>query len=249
MIINTINKKIFSRQYIWFYNNEPLKLLNNNIFVHSHVLPESIKAVNLEKVYTSVIDISVSIDSITANFKTKLRGYINKGKRTEFEYIIVDLTLASNQNKIINNYNLFATKKGISLLNTNLFISYCNSGFMEATQIMFDNIPIAMHVYLKEKERVVLSYSFHLPNLEKFDGQFIGLANRYLHFLDILNYKEKGYLKYDLGGLTNDESSLRDFKLSFGGYVEENYGYVINKGLYEYLYIFKKSLSFLKRNK
>jgi hypothetical protein len=56
----------------------------------------------------------------------------------------------------------------------------------------------------------------------------VGRANRWLHWKDMLRFKELGVTRYDWGGLFEDElapdrAGINDFKKSFGGRVERTY--------------------------
>lgn len=227
----------FSRRYIWFYNNTPIELGDITIFIHAYSYPISKNAIAVDKVFTTSIDLTASLEEIKSNLKTKLRGYINKGTRIDFEYFQLDVTDKSNQKNIINDYNNFAKSKKIALLNEKLFLDYCLSGAIVATQIIYEGKPLITHVYLNDTERAFLFHSFHLAAVFNYDGQFKGTANRYLHWMDIEYFKSLGLKKYDLGGIASDEdSSLRDFKMSFGGIIEEHYGYIIPKGFFKLIY-------------
>ena len=221
------------RQEIWFYDNSKINLEGNNLFIHALSLPENPAAVNVHKVYTTSIDLTQTTETIKSNLKTKLRGYINKGEKTAFEHKILDVKNTAIQNDIYNNYNHFAKQKNITLLNKTTLKAYCNSGQMIATRIVFDQKPLITHVYLHDNSRATLLYSFHLQNIDQYDGQFRSLANRYLHWLDLTYFKNKNFKTYDLGGISKEPNSLSDFKTSFGGIIEEQFGYTIPTGIFK----------------
>ncbi|MBC7641058.1 MAG: hypothetical protein H7174_01770 [Flavobacterium sp.] len=228
------------RQEIWFYDNSNHKLKGNNLFVHALVLPENPDAINIHEVYTTSVDLLQPIENIKANLKTKLRGYINKGERTEFEHKILDVSKPEIQKNIFKEYNHFANQKNISLLKKNTLTAYYNSENMIATQVWFDNKPLITHVYLHDKSRTSLMYSYHLQNLDVYDGQFRSLANRYLHWLDLIYFKSKDFKTYDLGGISKNPNPLSDFKKSFGGIIEEQFGYIIPTGLFKLIFKIRK---------
>jgi FemAB family len=233
--IFTRNVPFFKRQEIWFYDNSMIKLEGNNLFIHALNIPENLKPENIHKVYTTSIKLLDTVEILKLNLKTKLRGYISKGEKTLFEHKILDISNSIIQKNILIEYNYFAKLKNISLLNKAILSAYCNSGNLVATQVFFENKPLISHIYLHDHARVSLLYSYHLQNIENFDGQFRSLSNRYLHWLDILYFKQKNFTTYDFGGISSQTSSLRDFKTSFGGVIEEQYGFTISTGLYRLL--------------
>ena len=66
----------------------------------------------------------------------------------------------------------------------------------------------------------------------------IGMANRYLHYMDMLHFKEKGLTIYDWGGAGRDEDviNITQFKESFGGSPEKSYNYEAVKGFMAHLF-------------
>jgi hypothetical protein len=239
--ITTRTTPLLSRQDIWFYDNQPIKLKGNNLFYHAFSLPKDKNIVELNTVYTTSIDLNQSLDEIKGNFKKKLRGYINKGSRTEFKHKIMDISKSNIQNNILQDYDVFAKIKGLESIDRTWFISCCKSKHMMATQIFFENKPLITHVYLKDNERTRLQFSFHLSSVNEYNGQFQSLANRYLHWLDIIYFKENGFKIYDFGGIpVKSMASLREFKLSFGGIVEEQYSFIVPNGFYALVYKLKQ---------
>jgi hypothetical protein len=113
------------------------------------------------------------------------------------------------------------------------------------------------HVYhlAKEQRRCRLVYSTRDFSLSMADAEddsdFVrakGVANRYLHFQDMVSLKSKGFVAYDFGGL-GDESGgdskikgINSFKRSFGGVEVEEFNYTpVLIGLAEKLYAKVKS--------
>ena len=231
--IITRNIPFFKRQEIWFYDNSDIKLHGNNLFIHALAMPKNSDVINIHKVYTTSIDLLQPLENIKTNLKTKLRGYINKGERTNFEHKILDVSDQSVRENIFENYNHFASQKNISLLNKQTLRAYCQSGKMLVMQVWFENKPLLTHVYLHDNSRASLLYSYHLSNLDTYDGQFRSLANRYLHWLDLIYFKNNNFKTYDLGGISKDPNPLSDFKTSFGGVIEEQFGYVIPTGIFK----------------
>jgi hypothetical protein len=242
--IITRKTPLLSRQDIWFYDNQEIELKGNNLFYHAFSVPKDKNVVELKKVYTTSIDLTQSLDNIKGGCKRKLRGYINKGSRTDFQHKILNISDSEIQEKILAEYDIFSKQKGLESIDKIWFVACCNSSHMMATQIFFENKPLITHIYLKDNERTRLQFSFHhVLTVNKYNGQFQSLANRYLHWLDIIYFKEKGLNIYDFGGIPiKSMASLREFKLSFGGIIEEQYSFIVPNGFYAIVYKLKKLL-------
>jgi len=237
----TRNIPVFSRQDIWFFKGENIPFLNNNLFYHSFSLPKDKNIVEVTKVYTTSLDITQPLESIRSNFHKKLRGYINKGDRTNFTYKILNISDEKIQKYLLEEYNCFALNKHLDTLNAKWFYTFCKSNKIFASQILFKNQALVIHIYLYDECRVRLQFSFHLHEVEKYSGQFRGLANRYLHWLDVIYAKNTKFEIYDFGGIPMTTlESLLSFKLSFGGFIEEQYSFILLKGYYIIFYKLKK---------
>lgn len=100
------------------------------------------------------------------------------------------------------------------------------------------------HTHIRDDERARLLHSASLYRLmsdEESDSRnLIGMANRYLHYADMLHFKEMGLKTYDWGGAgrTEDVANITEFKLSFGGIGEQTYDHNVYKGLRARLFRF-----------
>ncbi len=95
--------------------------------------------------------------------------------------------------------------------------------------------PLVYHSYLLDKSlrrvRILTSVSStREENLTNDEKTLIANANRYLHYDDMLFFREQGFVHYDFGGYayqTNDKSmaGINYFKDSFGGLLAEESNY------------------------
>ncbi|GGK05779.1 hypothetical protein GCM10007063_30200 [Lentibacillus kapialis] len=86
---------------------------------------------------------------------------------------------------------------------------------------------LVSHLYIADGKRAIMLYScsVHYDDIKPIE---ISRANRYLHWQDILYFKETGYRVYDFLGLSIDEEdreqqNINKFKRGFGGREELNY--------------------------
>ena len=127
-------------------------------------------------------------------------------------------------------YSDFATNKGLETLTSGDLMPVVTAGHLILTRIKKDGATLVWHAYRCVAGRARLLYSASL-----FRGQapaqraLTGRANRFLHWCDILEFKQRGYRIYDLGGWTPpeqaDEAKMRinDFKAGFGGRQVQEY--------------------------
>lgn len=94
------------------------------------------------------------------------------------------------------------------------------------TKAMSEDTALVMHSYLVDYEnsiaRILQSASLFRLHDDKSKAASIGRANRFLHFKDMLFFKNKGIRTYDLGGYAlntenEDLQKIADFKDGFGG--------------------------------
>jgi len=90
--------------------------------------------------------------------------------------------------------------------------------------------PLVWHAYLRTEDRARLLYSSSLlaTTTNSPDRTWLGRANRFLHWRDVLMFKERGVRFYDLGGRYDGHTdqkmlNINRFKEEFGGEVVSNY--------------------------
>ncbi len=123
-------------------------------------------------------------------------------------------------------------------------ISYRDTGALTYTIAVIDGKDSVYHTYISDNERTRLWHSASLYRLmegEQTDNRkIVGMANRHLHFADMLHFKEKGLKLYDWGGAGRGEDviNITRFKESFGGFAERSYDYEEVNGLKAKLFKF-----------
>lgn len=99
------------------------------------------------------------------------------------------------------------------------------------TMARHEGNPIVMHSYLIDNEdrgrvRLLHSASHFRSLLSSQERALVGRANRFLHYKDMLYFRNKGFSTYDFGGISiddNDEEQKKigAFKRGFGGLIVE----------------------------
>jgi len=169
--------------------------------------------------YTYHLNLTKNIDDIFNNIKKNTKYEINRAKREGVKFAI-----HNDIEYFINYYNKFANLKGLSSLRLEDFKSMTNNLIITKALSEDENIYI-MHSYLCDEEsgivRLLHSASFYETDDNKISKR-VGMANRMLHFDDVVYFKEQGYKIYDFGGYANNTTdkhlqNINDFKAAFGG--------------------------------
>jgi hypothetical protein len=149
-------------------------------------------------------------------------------------------------------YDRAAVLKGQPPMDRNWLGAMAGSGRLVLTRVSVqEKTPAAWHAYYADDRTAILLYSMsaHRDSSDTAFQQLVGRANRYLHWQDILRFKEKRLAVMDLGGWyggTEDTALLRinKFKEDLGGKVVEIYNSMAGitlKGKLAVWYILKKS--------
>jgi lipid II:glycine glycyltransferase (peptidoglycan interpeptide bridge formation enzyme) len=192
--------------------------------------------------FTKIIDLSQEEDEIFGHFRRTTRQEINTAKK---EGIIFGIE--NNVEKFIEFYNLFAAAKKIAPTSVEDLRTYGN--YLLITKAMQNNRILVMHANLidEEEKRVRASMSASLFRYEDNHAEIalIGKANRFLHFADMLFFKERNFRIYDFGGYDSN-IAVNKFKDSFGGILLEESIYT-SYPLRIYRFLINKASIFLKK--
>lgn len=164
-------------------------------------------------------------DQIGKNTKPKIKQALAEGG-LRFQMI-------EEAGEVRELYNEFARGKGRPPLEERTFRAYWPK--MLATKMSLDADPLVMHAFLLDEG---LKRANHLYSASLFrstdDSERrarIGRVNRALHYLNMLHFRDRGIVTYDLGGYalgTQDPElqQVNEFKDSFGGQLVEESNYI-----------------------
>ncbi|WP_102273049.1 hypothetical protein [Cytobacillus massiliigabonensis] len=207
---------------------------------------------------TYLIDLSMDEDEILKRIHKNTRYKINRAAtRDELHY--VELTSPSDNqiNDFKEFYNPFAREKNIRECDMTKLKALRDQEALVISYIEDSGYRIlCYHVYFVAGTQGYLLYSAS-RRFEK-DGvdnrNLIGRANRYLHWRDILSFKQKGCKWYNFGGKIlnpSDKSgqNINEFKLSFGSIHAHDLRIYYSKSLKGKIFLFLLRLKLiLKEN-
>lgn len=170
-----------------------------------------------KKSYTLHTDLTLANEEIVKKYSSTIRNEINRSEREE----CIFNPLESKEN-FISVYNDFAAQRGIAGVTMNKLIEINNN--LVITSCSINGIITSVHSYLidPDSKRVRLLHSGTQRFSDVLDRNMIARSNKFLHFKDMLKFKEEGFEIYDWGGIayeTEDKGlqGINKFKESFGG--------------------------------
>ncbi len=172
---------------------------------------------------TMVTDLSVTEDAITERFGKDCRYKIRRaetkdGLRMEF---LTDPE--SRLDEFCEFYDAFARQKAVAPSYHQWLLAACKARQLVLTSASQNAETLVWHAYLISGRAAWLQYTGScFRNRENDYRALVGRANRWLHWKEMLRFKEMEIRRYDWGGLFEDESvpenaGINKFKKDFGG--------------------------------
>ncbi|MCF3943781.1 peptidoglycan bridge formation glycyltransferase FemA/FemB family protein [Oceanobacillus sp. APA_J-2(6-2)] len=200
-------------------------------FQQSDYLVEANKPLTLhKKSKTLCIDLHKSEDQLRKEMNRTTRYQINKAGRDDLRVRYLTAPSEKDVEEFASFFNPFAAAKGIELCRNDKVAALKKNGNLVISYVHHqDNRILASHLYIIDGNRATMLYSCSGRFVEEdIPPLHIGRANRYLHWNDILFFKQAGYQVYDFLGLSineknEEEQNINKFKKGFGGREETNY--------------------------
>jgi hypothetical protein len=240
LVFTTHNYFLFTRKEVWFYDGEPLQEGTYNAFSAAK-RPYPGASCFFEKYPTSIIALDKPEEELFNAIHSTYRYDIRSAEKNKIEYLSVCTPSINECQNLVTGYNLFANEKKLPTLNLKRILAMQQSGNLCITKAMLDGIEICTHIYLFDRNTVSLTQSFNNVNftISKIRSE----ANKWLHWKDILFFKNKDIKTYDFGGLNPKKlPGVNKFKINFGGNTIENYRFIrSSKIVFFILKIIKKT--------
>lgn len=174
---------------------------------------------------TSVIDLRQDQDAI---FNAVKKGFTYDIRRArDKDRIVVAASFAPDadaRKRFVEFYKEFAARKQLAAANAVKLEKLAAAGGLVIAFACQADGPddrcLCAHAYICDGTRARLLYSASNASMTApQERQFIGRANKLMHWQMITAFRDKGFSQYDLGGLgdTPDVQSIADFKRAFGG--------------------------------
>ncbi len=188
--------------------------------------PTPVRGARCTDFSTIHIDLTRDESAIFADLSKTCRYNIHRAERDELKEEAWTSARYGLVDDLIAFFDRFASGKGIPPAPAERLHTLASAGFLDLSMVSRHDEALVWHAYLRTdtRARQLHSASLFREHDDTRTRNLIGRANRYLHWHDILRYKEAGVVIFDFGGWyhgQNDEELLRinAFKEEFGGRV------------------------------
>ncbi len=182
------------------------------------------KVLRQEAGATICLDLNEDRDALFRSMQASTRNKIGKAERLGSR-VAIKLNHPAAVDEFLDLYAGLAAVKADKVVPVNRAVLDRYSGCSDILVAHFDGKPICGHVNLRDEHggRVRLLFSASRRFEDREMARIAGILNCYLHWHEILTYKEQGFSVYDLGGIAHGENPSAEgidrFKAGFGGRV------------------------------
>jgi lipid II:glycine glycyltransferase (peptidoglycan interpeptide bridge formation enzyme) len=213
----------FKRKEFWFYDSEIISLGTYNVFCYSNEKEAGLKS-NVLIEQTSLIDLTKDEDELFCKINRTFKYHIKKAERIGITIDIAYSPTAEKCVEIINEFSVFAKTRNIEW-NPGRISALQKINKLIVSEAFLNKEKIVTHIYLHDTKRVVLLHSY--SQLHVSDKTRQGYANKFLHWQDIIGFKNHGLKLYDFGGINRKKHpGISNFKLAFGGNIIDCFSYI-----------------------
>lgn len=190
-----------------------------------------------------VSDLSIDAEALMAQFGSTNRYKIKRAAARDQLTFEFTQDAAPYLEEFCLFYDEFATQKKLQESYRRALSAACASGQLVLSAASCEGRRLVWHAYIKWDATAALLHSAsHFRDKDGVDRALVGRANRWLHWRDMLAFKEAGVRTYDWGGMFDDESvpgqaSINNFKREFGGRPVEAYNCTTPRSLKGRIYV------------
>jgi|SRR5579864_1807553 len=170
-----------------------------------------------------VTDLSGTEDAITERFGKDCRYKIRRAETKDGLQMEFITEPESRLDEFRAFFDAFARQKSFWPADPHWLLAACKAGQLVLASASRNGEALVWHAYLTYGQAAWLQYTGScFRNKENDFRALVGRANRWLHWKEMLRFKEMGIKRYDWGGLFEDESvpenaGINRFKKDFGG--------------------------------
>lgn len=176
-----------------------------------------------------VTDLEVEEDAIVAGFGRDCRYKIRRAESKDGLRMEFTMDPVSRLEEFRAFYDAFAGQKSLAPSDHRWLVAASNARQLALSSASRNGEVLVWHAHVIFGNTAGLQYSgSYFRNKGNEYRALVGRANRWLHWRDMLQFREMGIRRYDWGGLFEDESvperaGINNFKKDFGGQQERTY--------------------------
>jgi hypothetical protein len=212
---------------VWFDENPPADA-DIDVLVHRHC-STPIPRVRTETLQSLRTDLGRPVNEIVSAFAATCRREIRRADSRDGLYHELMPKAADRLEEFMSFYDEFATQKGIWLADRRWLSRAAAAHQLILSHSSRGRTQLVWHAYLCIGATAILMHSASwFRGKDSRDRSLVGRANRWLHWQDMLSFKQAGIRYYDWGGMFRDESTpdragINQFKRMFGGRPVQTY--------------------------
>jgi len=174
-------------------------------------------------------DLSAPPDAIAAGFHATCRSHIRRAEAKGGLHYEVSAEAADRLEEFSAFYDTFARQKALWPADRHWLARAAAERKLVLSCASRDGARLVWHAHLRSGGTVSVVYSASwFRGMDSDYRSLVGRANRWLHWRDMLCFKEAGVQCYDWGGMFADESTperagINRFKRDFGGQPVQSY--------------------------
>jgi len=197
---------------------------------------------------TLINDISEDEEAIKAHFSKSCKYKVNRAAREDVQIEIKDSAEITDEDiaTFLDFFTTFWESKGTQFTEFDSVKSdltdYRDAGALSIGIGKVAGQTAIYHTHIYDDKTARLLHSASLYRLQEDEEgntkNLIGMANRYLHFQEMLHFKSMGLSTYDWGGAGRSEDviNITEFKESFGGELKTYYDFEEVRGIMAHLF-------------
>lgn len=212
----------------FWHDEEPVGDPGVDIAMYRH-RSAPIEGARTVPVLSLVHDLSIEPDAILSQFDKDCRNLVRRADGKDSLEMAFFAEPEPELERFRAFYDAFASEKGLDPCYWQWVVAACEARQLALTSASMNGEALVWHAYLLSGTTAQLEYSAScFRNKAQDYRSLVGRANRWLHWKDLLRFKEMGFGRYDFGGLFEDESAperagINHFKKEFGGRPERLY--------------------------
>ena len=187
--------------------------------------------------HTLLVDLQQSEEDLRQQMDRGTRYEIRRAmSKDNLALIQNDECTGSDVNAFCDYYDGFVRSRGLRRVFRRRLEQAAEEGILTLTSAeREDSLVLVQHAYIRTPARAILLYS--ASHHRQYDNGalrgLVGRANRYLHWRDMLHFRQQGVAFYDLGGVDAPDSAdsptmgITEFKKGLGGTTVATYSCLI----------------------
>ena len=217
---------------VWYQEEAPRGRCDVDIVVYRH-RETAIASARPIPLLSLVTDLGPDEEVLLRQFAQTCRQNIRQAETKDKLQFEVIASPRGRLGEFCEFYDAFARQKSLAPSDRQWLDAVCRAHQLSLALVHRDGEPLVWHAHLLSGKTVGLQFSAScFRNREDEYRALIGRANRWLHWQEMLWFKQQGMERYDWGGLFVDDSTperagINGFKRSFGGRLEHTYDYAV----------------------